>query len=170
MKLDYTITWLETTTRPDTPRRSPPDPTLSIHRAHHPTVHFFRYLYDAVGAPYEWTDMHAWSDAEIAAFVQNEAVHLNVAYRRGCPVGFIMLDYRAHPVADIAYFGLIPEAVGAGLGGWLLREGVHDAWDAGIDTLTVNTCTLDHPGALPLYRKLGFEPIRQEKRQRDSTG
>jgi hypothetical protein len=26
----------------------------------------------------------------------------------------------------------------------------------------VNTTTLDHPKALPLYQKLGFEPYREE--------
>jgi hypothetical protein len=26
----------------------------------------------------------------------------------------------------------------------------------------VNTCTFDHPRALPLYQKLGFVPYRQE--------
>ena len=28
--------------------------------------------------------------------------------------------------------------------------------------ITVNTNTLDHPKALPLYQRLGFEPYRQE--------
>ncbi|TGV78967.1 GNAT family N-acetyltransferase, partial [Mesorhizobium sp. M2D.F.Ca.ET.145.01.1.1] len=28
---------------------------------------------------------------------------------------------------------------------------------------TVQTCTLDHPAALPLYQKLGFKPVAQKK-------
>lgn len=169
MKLDYTVTWLEMATRPDAPRRDPPMPGLSVMRAHPPTVHFFRYLYDAVGAPYEWTDLHAESDAEIAAFAQHEAVHLNVAYLDGCPAGFVMLDHRAAPVVEVAFFGLMPEFIGRRLGPWLLLEGIHDAWDAGASTLTVNTCTLDHPGALPLYRRYGFVPVRSEAHSREST-
>ena len=168
--LDYTVTWLEMTARPPTPRRAPPATGLSLARAANPPVHFFRYLYDAVGAPHEWTDLHAWSDEEVAAFAQNGAVRLNVAYLGGCPAGFVMLDLRARPVADIAYFGLMPEFVGRGLGAWLLLEGVHAAWDEGIDRLTVNTCTLDHPAALPLYRKAGFAPVREEARSRKPAG
>ncbi len=169
MILDYTVTWLEMTARPTLPRREKPDHGLSLIRAQNPPVHFFRYLYDAVGAAYEWTDLHTWHDAQIAAFAQDDAVHLNVAYRNGCPVGFIMLDFRDAPVADVAYFGLMPEAVGSGLGSWLLLEGIHDAWAAKIEKLTVNTCTLDHPSALPLYQKMGFEPVRRQTLQRAAS-
>jgi GNAT superfamily N-acetyltransferase len=78
-----------------------------------------------------------------------------------------MLDFREAPVADIAYFGLMPEYTGLRLGSWLLLEGIHDAWDTGVGKLTVNTCTLDHPSALPLYRKMGFRPVRTEDRTRE---
>jgi hypothetical protein len=29
--------------------------------------------------------------------------------------------------------------------------------------VTVQTCTLDHPAALPLYQKLGFSPVGQSR-------
>jgi ribosomal protein S18 acetylase RimI-like enzyme len=32
--------------------------------------------------------------------------------------------------------------------------------------MTVNTCTLDHPRALGLYRKMGFRPVRTVDRTR----
>ena len=168
MILDYTVTWLEMEARPAMPRRSVPD-GVSLVRAHEPPVHFFRYLYDAVGSAYEWTDLHEWPDEEVAAFARHEAVYLDVAHARGCPAGFVMLDYREAPVSDVAYFGLVPEWTGRGLGTWLLLEGVHAAWDAGIERLTVNTCTLDHPSALPLYEKVGFVPVRREDRQREAS-
>ena len=168
MILDYTVTWLEMTGRSDLPRRPAPD-GLSLVRAHDPPVHFFRYLYDAVGSPYEWTDLHEWSDAAVADYVRHEAMHLHVAYAAGCPAGFVLLDHREAPTTDVAYFGLVPEVTGRGIGTWLLLEGVHTAWDAGIGRLTVNTCTLDHPGALPLYRKVGFVPVREEARQRTAS-
>ncbi|MFN3614447.1 MAG: GNAT family N-acetyltransferase, partial [Rubrimonas sp.] len=80
--------------------------------------------------------------------------------------GFIMLDHRGGPSCDIAYFGMAPEAIGRGLGDWLLGTGIHMAWDEGATKLTVNTCTLDHPRALGLYQKWGFVPIRREQRRR----
>ncbi len=166
----YTVTYLEMTARPERPRPHPPlNAALSLLRAETPPVHFFRYLYDVVGAAHEWTDLHAVSDADIAAFVQDSAVALYVAYLTGWPAGFIMLDQRVKPICDISYFGIAPEASGRGLGSWLLGAGVHMAWDAGAETLTVNTCSLDHPRALPLYQKWGFEPVRREERRRRVT-
>ena len=37
------------------------------------------------------------------------------------------------------------------------------AWESSPNKVTVNTCTLDHPAALPLYQKLGFTPIGQSE-------
>jgi GNAT superfamily N-acetyltransferase len=71
------------------------------------------------------------------------------------------------PMIDLAYFGLVPEAVGQGLGRFLLETAVHLAWDRpGATRVTVNTCSLDHPRALPLYQRAGFEPVRRETRRR----
>ena len=169
MMLDYTVTWLEMVARPDTPRRHRPAGNPILVRAKRPPVHFFRYLYAAVGSGYHWDDLNTQSDAQIAAFAQPDAVHLNVAYVDGCPAGFIMLDFREPEATEIAYFGLVPEFVGHGLGSWLLLEGIHDAWDGDTRKLTVNTCTLDHPSALPLYRRMGFEPVRRETRKREAA-
>jgi GNAT superfamily N-acetyltransferase len=163
----YTVTFLEARSRPERARPHPPaTPGLLLTRAHTPPVSFFRYLYDVVGRDYEWTDMHAVSDEDIAAFVQDPSVSLMVLYLTGWPAGFIMLDRRRRGVCDIAYFGMAPEAIGKGLGDWLLGSSVHAAWDEGISHMTVNTCTLDHPRALGAYQKWGFEPVRREERRR----
>jgi hypothetical protein len=57
--------------------------------------------------------------------------------------------------------------VGTGLGGPLLKTAVAKGWAGdGVSRMTVNTCTLDHPRALPLYRKTGFRPVRTVDRSR----
>lgn len=170
-EIDFTITWLESAERPERPRPHPPAIGLSLLRAQKPPVRFFRYLYDVVGRDYEWTDLHSASDEDLRAFAQDEQVGLYVAYLTGWPAGFIMLDRRNLPerapgVCNIAYFGLAPEAMGRGMGDWLLGTGVHMAWDDGPSRLTVNTCSLDHPRALPLYQRWGFAPVRRETRRR----
>ena len=44
------------------------------------------------------------------------------------------------------------------------------AWDRpGAARVTVNTNSLDHPRALPLYQKAGFVPVRRETRSRVLT-
>src|SRR4029079_7587334 len=79
--------------------------------------------------------------------------------------GFFLLDGRAPDVVDLCFFGLVPEAIGRGLGTFLLQTAVHAAWDRpGTERVTVNTTTLDHPRALPLYQKAGFVPVRRETR------
>src|SRR3712207_8210857 len=50
-----------------------------------------------------------------------------------------------------SYFGLLPHAIGRGMGRALLRHAVETAWTGGTRAVTVNTCTADHPRALPNY-------------------
>jgi GNAT superfamily N-acetyltransferase len=61
---------------------------------------------------------------------------------------------------NLAYFGLMPWMIGKGLGQAFLRDAVDTAWGAGARAVTVNTCTADHPRALPTYIASGFAPVR----------
>jgi len=164
--VDVTVTWLEMTEPPDTdPPEIPPDAELVA--ADDPPVGYFLYLYDAVGRDYEWTDWFACSRAEQEAFVGDPDVQLFTLLLDGWPAGFFMLDGREPSICDLAYFGLVPAAVGRGLGRWFLRLAVWNAWNRpGVRRVTVNTCTLDHPRALSLYRSVGFRPVRSETRMR----
>lgn len=166
MGKSYVVTWLEMTARPARPRLPLPAGRIALLQAHDPPVRFFRYLYDGVGADYDWTDLHGWPEEKLRDFVQNAQVEIHVAYVAGVPAAFAMLDFREAKACDLAYFGVMPEFIGHRLGSWLLMEAIHMAWDREIARMTVNTCTLDHPRALPLYQKCGFQPVRQETRER----
>ena len=37
------------------------------------------------------------------------------------------------------------------------------AWTDGTERVTVNTCTLDHASALPLYQRFGFVPYERKE-------
>jgi GNAT superfamily N-acetyltransferase len=63
---------------------------------------------------------------------------------------------------EIAYFGLLPEFLGRGLGRYLLTEAATRAFDLGASRVWLHTCTLDDPAALPNYRARGFEPFKTE--------
>lgn len=170
-RVDYTITYLEMADRPSYPRPSlPMGRKLALLRAETPPVWYFLSLYDAVGAAHEWTDMHTRPQAELEAFVQDPQVHLYTLICDGWPAGFFQCDFRTAGVGALAYFGLVPEAVGKGLGTYLLKTAIHTLWDGpGVARLTVETCTLDHPRALPLYQKMGFVPSRQASASRVLT-
>lgn len=165
-KLDVTITYLEMTQPPQRPPRPAPvtPKPLSLQRVHNPTVSFYRYLQHTVGDPWLWWERRAMPDETIAAIVQDPKVELYVMTMGGVPAGFVELDFRAAPdKAEVAYFGLMPEFIGHGLGPYLLEWGIDCAWNRNPapKRLTVNTCTLDHPKALSGYQRAGFEVVDQ---------
>jgi hypothetical protein len=99
----------------------------------------------------------------LAAFVSDPLVEMWVAYARGWPRGFFMLDWREHGVCDLAYFGWCPRRW-AGSGGALLRAAIAKGWGrAGVAKMTVNTCTLDHPRALGPLPEDGLRPRRHRR-------
>ena len=55
-------------------------------------------------------------------------------------------------------------AIGRRLGYFFLYHTCLNAWTRPITRLTVNTCTLDHPRALPLYQRIGFNAFSREER------
>ncbi len=59
----------------------------------------------------------------------------------------------------------MPHAVGRGFGYAFLRHAVDSAWGMGPRCVTVNTCTADHPRALPTYLRAGFRPVRHVREE-----
>ena len=150
------VTCLEMTAPPPCTARPAPRPDLEIRRARSPTVSFYRYLYAAVGEPWTWTVRRCLSDAELAAILGDPRVEVNVLWVGGVPAGYAELDRRAPPDIELAYFGLIPEFIGQGMGGYLLDWAIHHAWRMRPRRLWVHTCDLDHPAALGFYQRFGF--------------
>ena len=163
-KIDYTVTYLEMAARPTAP--TPPIPVgqnLALIAAKAPPRDYFLYLYGAVGGDYEWTDWLSADPADLAAFLTDPKVELFTLMVDGWPGGFFILDAREAGICDLALLGLVPQAVGRGLGFWLMASAVHMGWDRPeVSKMTVNTNTLDHPRALALYQKVGFVPVRRE--------
>jgi len=163
-RIPTVVTFLEMKARP--PVLPPPQLKLkaAILKAERPPVHFYRYLYDAIGRDYYWVDRKKKSDAEIAELLKHPSLELYVLYAEGCPAGMAELDFRDDTSAQLAYFGLLPEYVGRRLGFYFLYHAVMNAWSKPIKKLRVNTCTLDHARALPLYQRMGFAPYTREER------
>ena len=162
--LPMTVTFLEMRGKPAVTPPPQPFGKVAILRADEPPVHFYRYLYDTIGGPYYWVDRRRMDDASLAALIQHPLLELYVLYVDGCPAGMAELDFREPGTGLLAYFGLMPEFVGRHLGYFFLYHAVQNAWLKPISTLLVNTCTLDHPRALPLYQRMGFTPYSREDR------
>ncbi|AKF05095.1 GNAT family N-acetyltransferase [Sandaracinus amylolyticus] len=150
-------TWsLEMRSAPRTPPRIAPE-GLELRTIARPPLHFYRYLYETVGAPWLWVDRRRMDDAALATIVHDARVEIAVAYERGVPAGYYELDRRVPREVELAYFGLVPEAIGRGIGPWLLDAAIRRAWDAPeVERVWVHTCSLDHPSARATYERAGF--------------
>src|ERR1700710_688609 len=118
--LPMTVTFLEMTSKPSALPPPQPKGKIAILRAENPPVHFYRYLYDAVGRDYYWVDRKKMNDAQIADILKAPGTELYVIYVDGCPAGLAELEMRDGATANLAYFGLIPEVVGRRLGYFFL--------------------------------------------------
>ncbi|MEM9755321.1 MAG: GNAT family N-acetyltransferase [Pseudomonadota bacterium] len=155
-RVAYTITYLGM--REDPGLAEPQFPAgCRLEEAVAPPVWYFLSLYSAVGKAYAWQDRLEEPEDDVAAFIGNPDVELWTLSGGGWPKGFFVLDFREPARCDLAYFGLVPEAVGRGLGRPLLQAAIAKGWARpSTGWMTVNTCTLDHPRALGLYQSMGF--------------
>ena len=156
-----TLEMAERPTRPTTP--SPAGLPTALVRARPPSVAFYRWLYERIGAKWTWIARRLMTDAELLAAIDDPAVEVYVLHVGGVPAGYGEIDRRKGPDAiDLAYFGLLPEFIGRGYGRYLLDAVVDLAWSAGpCEGLRVQTCDLDHPRALSAYQRAGFRPVGQ---------
>ncbi|GAB0115281.1 GNAT family N-acetyltransferase [Acidisoma sp. C75] len=158
-RVGVVVTFLRMTERPTTPVPALP-PNASVRPLRQPTVEAYRDLQTKVGHPYLWWLRRVMPDEELAAVLHNPQVAIHVLYLDDEPAGFYELDASYWPMVNLNYFGLMPHALGRGLGTAFLRHAVENAWSGPIRGMTVNTCTADHPRALPAYEKVGFRRTR----------
>ena len=159
--VDVERTWLEMRVRPAV---SPPTapPGVRLKRAKPCPPGFYRFLYGEVGRAFKWVDRLRWPEDRLAAHLADPAVEVWVAEEGVVPVGYFELVRQPDASIELAYFGLMPWAIGRGLGRWLLGAAIEAAWRERPTRLWLHTCTLDHPAALPNYLGRGFSITRRE--------
>ena len=130
------VTFLRMARRPDKPARPLPEGAV-IERVARCTVPFYRYLYATVGQNYVWWLRRTVSDDDLAATLADPAISVHVLYQGGEPAGFFELERRPGGIVNLSYFGLLPHAVGRGLGGAFLRVAIDTAWDEATAASTI---------------------------------
>ncbi len=153
-----TVTWLEMRERPTSSARPAPA-GVTLEPIDAGDLHRYRHLFAAVGEPWLWFGRRTMDDDALAAVLDDPAVWCRAVVRGGHDLGFVELDGREAGEVELAYFGLVPEAVGSGLGRWLMDRALEEAWARSPERVTVHTCHFDHPGALAFYRRSGFTPV-----------
>lgn len=160
--LECTITYLKMTEPPKAAPHPAPMDHIALLRCEKPTVGFYRFLYEGVGAPWLWYERRVIDDETLAVQVIDPKIEIFVLYVRGTPAGYFELSLREMPEIELAYFGLLPDFIGQGYGAFLLRQAIDQAWSHNPEKLWVHTCNWDHPDALAVYQKCGFEPYDQQ--------
>ncbi|TWB38728.1 GNAT family N-acetyltransferase [Nitrospirillum viridazoti] len=167
-KLPVLITFMEMAKRPEGTARPMPEGVHGPVLARHCTLAYYRFLYDTIGEPWLWEIRRRMDQGELARMLADPQVEVHVIHVDGMPAGFVELDWRLLPAdgtVAIDYLGLMPWAIGRGLGSWLLDWAVRRVWERPrVRRLTINTCSFDHPAALPLYQRAGFRRLRQERK------
>ncbi|MEM8851487.1 MAG: GNAT family N-acetyltransferase [Pseudomonadota bacterium] len=126
-----------------------------------PEPDWYRGLFRHVGADWLWTSRLIMPDADLAAILADTDVEVFAVRLDGRDEGLLELDFRSEGTAELAFFGLSSVLRGSGAGRWLMNAAL-DRLFARVDRVVVHTCTLDHPAALPFYRRTGFRIVRQE--------
>ena len=162
MDVQVTRTYLQLAQPEDLNPAPVGDARVRIDRVAQCPASFYRYLYGEVGRFYHWTDRLPWTDDEIRAHLARPEITLWVMYNDGAPAGYFELERHPDGSIEIAYFGLIQEVLGRGLGKTLVTVAAEQAWSDGANRVWLHTCTLDDEAALPNYLKRGFKPFKQE--------
>ena len=124
-------TYLQMLDPSDLSGAEPPSDDVTVERVEHCPPSLWRHLYTEVGRDYHWVDRLGWTDEEIARYLADPALELWVLREKGEPAGYFELRTHDDGAVEVAYFGLMPAAVGRGLGKYLLTRAVERAWRRG---------------------------------------
>src|SRR2546429_2160719 len=138
------------------------DPRIEIEEQRECSVKLFRFLYAEVGKNYHWIDRLPWTDEQIVAHLNKPENSIWLMTRDGETAGYFELRKCEDGSVELAYFGLMPQFLGRGLGKHLLTCATEQAWADGANRVWLHTCTLDDPAALPNYLKRGFRAFKTE--------
>jgi GNAT superfamily N-acetyltransferase len=147
---------------------------FEVRQVKEPNWIFNRDMYVAVGKAWKWIDKLPWSEERWREYAINSNLRTFAAYYDRALAGYYEL-LRSDSLSDgdggdgaeieIAYFGLLPDFIGRGLGGALLASAIENAWAwrPTPQRVWVHTCNRDHPSALNNYQARGFKIYRIER-------
>ena len=161
--IPVTVTFLEMAAPPTYYPPLPYNRPIALLKARQMPNHYYRYMMDRIGRKWHWVNALRLSDAELTKKLGDPARDIRVLHLDGVPTGLFEVAPYGPDAVELAYFGLMENATGQGIGRWFLGAAIEAAWASGPEKIVVQTCTLDHPAALPLYQKMGFSPVAQVK-------
>lgn len=160
-KIAFVVTYLEMREAPNGPL-APARSDVTLERWTAPDVATYRKLFREIGEDWIWFSRLEQDEAVLAKTLAEPTRENFLPVKDGKPVGTLELDYARPEEPVVAYFGLVPGAIGGGLGRWLMEQAVEMAW-ARPETkrLWLHTCTGDSPQAIHFYQSCGFKPYKR---------
>jgi GNAT superfamily N-acetyltransferase len=140
---------------------------LAMVRIDPPMPELNRFFYTAVGGGWFWVNRLPWTYQQWSDYLNRPELETWMLTAKGVPAGYFELEAQPERSVEVAYFGLLPQFVGGGLGGHLLTCAIECGFAMGAARVWLHTCTLDHPQALSNYEARGMRRFKQETNLED---
>ncbi len=121
----------------------------------------YRSIFGRIGERWMWFSRLGLDDAALAALLGGADIEAYIVRADGRDAGLLELDVGAPDETEMVYLGLVDEAIGQGIGRWLMNRAIEKAYARPIRRFWLHTCHLDHPGAIAFYMRSGFRPYKQ---------
>lgn len=157
-KLANLVTCLEMTERPAPKPQPSTRGALSLQRIAQPDLDSYRALFRRIGQDWMWFSRLVMPDERLHRILTDPKVEVYTLRNGAAEIGLLELDFREEGQCELAFFGVVPEAIGQGAGRFLMDQAIALAWAHPIRRFWVHTCSFDHPSALAFYRRSGFRP------------
>jgi GNAT superfamily N-acetyltransferase len=150
---------------PDHLRPKRPDARFQVREKAERDWRFNRDLYFRIGEQWDWVDKRPWTDDQWEEYATAPELQTFAGYYDDVLAGYYELRRDKENGIEIAYFGLLPEWIGRGLGGALLTSAIEGAWriEPKPSRVWVHTCNRDHPQALANYQARGMGVYKVER-------
>jgi GNAT superfamily N-acetyltransferase len=157
-KLASVVTCLEMTAKPVFRPVPEARGSLMLQRIQSPDLESYRALFRRVGQDWMWFSRLVMPDDRLRAILSDPAVEVYVLREGTAEIGLLELDFREEGQCELAFIGVVSQAIGQGAGRFLMDQAIEKAWARPIRRFWVHTCSFDHPSALGFYRRSGFRP------------
>lgn len=160
-KIAVVVTHLEMTAAPKEPLAASREDVV-LQRWEKPDAAAYKALFREIGEDWIWFGRLVKPDDELEALLSEPRRENFRPMRDGRVLGTLEVNFADPENVEIAYFGLVPGAIGGGVGRWLMSQAVEMAW-ARQETKRVwlHTCTADSPQAIHFYQSCGFKPFKR---------
>ncbi|MFC7304061.1 GNAT family N-acetyltransferase [Streptomyces monticola] len=164
--MERVVSYLEMTDEAQL-RPAAPVPDLSLRRLESDAP-LVREVHARVGDPYGWQESTRTAAQWETHFRDHPLRQYWIVVHGAEPAGVAYLEPQQGGDVEVTAFGLLPEYVGKGLGGYALTLSLRQAWATrpvgaeAVRRVWLHTDTRDHPHALANYEKRGLRAYRRE--------